>query len=164
MFKSEKHWCGESVSHLHWLFPSTAKYLYTKAEENMETCGVRPDDCSRVGEMCYLLIVAWLCNPEAVLSWWLAVVWCSSMEQKLAGGEAHGDRVLPKPGPSDWPRVWKPAPSHHGELPLFLVHSWAWGSLALQPLYACLCVCIIICISSVKLTNIPVNKMECGIR
>lgn len=140
------------------------KYLKTETETNSRTYGMRPDDCSSVSEMCYVLIVAWLCTPEVVLIWWLAVAWCTSMEQKLAGTEAHGDRVLPRPGPSDWPGVWKPACSHHGELPQLLVHSWAGGSLALQLMCACVCVCIIICILSMRLTNISDDKMACEIR
>lgn len=129
-------WCGESLWVI-WLFHPTAKDLKSETEKCTATYGMRSDDCSSVSEMCYLLIVAWLCTPEAVLGWWLAVAWCTSMEKKLAGGEAHGDRILPRPEPSNWCGVWKPAPSHHGEFPHLLVHSWARGSLALQPMHVC---------------------------
>lgn len=81
--------CLVCLSRLHWLFPPTAKRLKTETEKNTRTYGMRPDDRCSVSEMCYLLIVAWHCTPEAVLSWWLSVVWCSFMEQELAGSEAE---------------------------------------------------------------------------
>lgn len=51
------------VNNLRWLFHPTAEYWKI---ENMGTYGMRPHDCSSVSEMCYLLIVVWLCIAEAV--------------------------------------------------------------------------------------------------
>lgn len=72
------------LNHLHWFFYPTALCQKRQKEKYMRTYGLRPEDLSSVSEMCYMLIVVWLCARN-VLQNWLSL----------------------RPDASPWSRSWK---------------------------------------------------------